>query len=151
LLLYRRSEAEMKVWKGELDEAKKQGVGFQFLTSPVEVLGEDHVVGIRCRRNRLSNERDSSGRPIPVEVSGTDFVIETDSLVIAIGQQIKADIVQRFERTKQGYIKVDATFQTSIPGVFAGGDAIAGEGTIVQSVAHGKQAALEIQTFLQHR
>lgn len=148
VLIYRRSEKEMKVWKSELDEAKKLGVQMQFLTQPLEVVGDDHVVGLRCRRTRLSDEVDSSGRPVPVEVPNSDFVLDADTVVIAIGQQIHADFIRFFERTKQGYIKVDETFQTSLPGIFAGGDAIAGEGTVVQSVAHGKEAAWWIDKHL---
>lgn len=148
VLVYRRSEMEMKVWKSELEEAKKHGVQMQFLTQPLEVLGDDHVVGLRCCRNRLSDERDSSGRLIPIPIDNSDFVIAADAIVIAIGQQIKSDFVNQFERTKQGYITVDEKFQTSLQGVFAGGDAIAGEGTIVQSVAHGKQAAWAMHEYL---
>jgi dihydropyrimidine dehydrogenase (NAD+) subunit PreT len=148
ILIYRRSENEMKVWKSELDEAKKQGVQFQFLTSPVEVVGNDHVVGLRCRRNRLSEKRDSSGRLIPIEIEGSDFVIDAEAVVVAIGQEIKSEFVNQCERTKQGYIKVNKRFQTSLDGIFAGGDAIAGEGTIVQSVAHGKNAAHAIVEYL---
>ncbi len=150
-LVYRRSEKEMKVWKSELEEAKRLGVQIQFLAQPLEVVGEDHVVGLRCRRTRLSDDVDSSGRHISVEVPHSDFVIDADTVVIAIGQQICADFVQFFERTKQEFIKVDETFQTSLPGVYAGGDAIAGEGTIVQSVAHGKQAAQAMHEYLRDR
>lgn len=151
VLMYRRSETEMKVWKSELEEAKRQGVQFQFLTSPVEVVGDARVVGLRCRRNFLSDERDASGRPIPVEIEGSDFVLDADEIIIAIGQHIKSDFVNQFERTTQGYIKVDEKFQTSLRGVFAGGDAIAGEGTIVQSVAHGKMAARAISEYLEEQ
>lgn len=151
VLVYRRSEKEMKVWKSELEEAKKLGVQMQFLTQPLEVVGEDHVVGLRCRRTRLSDEVDSSSRPVPVEVPNSDFEIDADTVVIAIGQQIHADFVRFFERTKQGFIKVDETFRTSLPGIYAGGDAIAGEGTIVQSVGHGKQAAHAMHEYLKDR
>jgi NADPH-dependent glutamate synthase beta subunit-like oxidoreductase len=150
-LIYRRSEAEMKVWKGELAEAKKQGVIIQFLTTPVEILGANHVTGIRCRRNSLGEKLDSSGRPVPVEIMDSDFVLEADVVVIAIGQQIQSEFVNRLERTAQGFIKVNEKFQTSLPGVYAGGDAIAGEGTIVQSVAHGKAAAHTMHSFLEGR
>jgi glutamate synthase (NADPH/NADH) small chain len=148
VLMYRRSETEMKVWRSELEEAKKQSVQFQFLTSPVAVIGDDHVVGLRCRRNRLTDERDASGRAIPMEIEGSDFVLDADEIIIAIGHHIKSDFVNQFERTTQGYIKVDARFHTSLPGVFAGGDAVAGEGTIVQAVAQGKAAARQIDEYL---
>ncbi|MBX2991902.1 MAG: FAD-dependent oxidoreductase [Bacteroidetes bacterium] len=148
ILLYRRSEMEMKVWKSELEEAKKHGVQIQFLTIPIEIVGEERVAGVLCRRTRLSGQRDASGRPIPVEIPGSDFDLEADCIIIAIGQVIQADFVSLFERTPQGFIRVDEGFRTSLDGVFAGGDAIQGEGTIVQSVAHGKTAAHAIHDYL---
>ncbi len=148
VLVYRRSEKELKVWKSELWEAKKLGVQMQFLTQPMEILGAQHVTGLRCRKTRLLAEVDSSGRPVPVEVPNSDFVLDADTVVVAIGQQVHADFVRFFERTKQGFIKVDEMFRTSLPGIYAGGDAIAGEGTIVQAVADGKQAAHAMHEYL---
>jgi len=140
-LIYRRSESEMKVWKSELEEARKQGVEIRFLTNPVAILGKKKVNGIKCRRTVLSKKKDSSGRPIPVEVKGSEFTLEADTVVIAIGQVIGADLIKHLKLNKRGFIAVDKRFRTSVRGIFAGGDAISGEGTIVQSVAHGKQAA----------
>jgi NADPH-dependent glutamate synthase beta subunit-like oxidoreductase len=147
-LIYRRSEKEMRVWKSELEEARKQGVEIRFLVNPVSMVGKSNVKGIKCRRTQLSKRKDKSGRPIPVEVKGSDFVVEADSVVIAIGQTIEADWLESLNRSNQGYVKVGGNFQTSVPGVFAGGDMIAGEGTIVQSVAHGKYAAHAIHEYL---
>ncbi len=145
ILLYRRSENEMKVWKSELEEARKQGVELRFLTNPVEIVGDgNQAKGIKCRRNKLSDEKDNSGRSKPIEVPDSDFVIESNTIIIAVGQEIESEFVNSLRRDKKGYIEVDKSFQTSEKGVFAGGDAISGEGTIVQSVAHGKQAAHEI-------
>ncbi len=148
ILIYRRSEKEMRVWKSELDEARAQGVEIRFLTNPVKVIGKSKVTGIKCRNTRLSKKKDKTGRPIPVEVKGSDFVLEANTVIVAIGQKIKADWLKGMKRTNAGYIKVDDDFQTSLPGVFAGGDMIAGEGTIVQSVANGKHAAQAIHEFL---
>jgi len=148
VVIYRRSEKEMRVWKGELDEARKQGVEIRFLTNPVSIMGKDKVAGVRCRRTRLSRQKDRSGRPLPVEIKGSDFVIEADLVVVAVGQTIDARWLDGFDRKEGGYIRVGEDFQTSVPGVFAGGDMIAGEGTIVQSVAHGKHAARAIHEFL---
>jgi len=148
VLIYRRSEKEMRVWKGELDEARRQGVEMRFLTNPVSVTGKSKVVGIKCRRTRLGKQKDKTGRPIPVEIKGSDFTIEADTVVIAIGQTIEANWLGDFERKGGGYVKVREDFQTSVPGVFAGGDMIAGEGTIVQSVSHGKYAARAIHEYL---
>jgi dihydropyrimidine dehydrogenase (NAD+) subunit PreT len=147
ILVYRRSEKEMRVWKAELEEARKQGVEIRFLTNPVAVVGKKKVEGMKCRRTTLSKQKDKSGRPIPVEVKGSEFIIDADTIIIAIGQSIAADWLEGFDREK-GYIKVDENFQTSINKVFAGGDMIAGEGTIVQSVAQGKNAAQAINDYL---
>ena len=147
ILIYRRSEKEMRVWKAELEEARKQGVEIRFLTSPVAIVGKKRVEGIKCRRTRLSKQKDKSGRAIPVEMKGSDFILEADTVIIAIGQSIAADWLEGFER-ETGYVKVDINFQTSQKGVFAGGDMIAGEGTIVQSVAQGKHAAQAIHHYL---
>jgi len=147
-LIYRRSELEMKVWKSELEEARKQGADIRFLTNPVEIIGKKKVSGVKCRRTVLSKKKDSSGRLIPVEVKGSEFILEADTVVIAIGQVIGADLIEHLKLNDRGFIAVDKKFQTSVPGVFAGGDAISGEGTIVQSVAHGKQAAWAMHEYM---
>jgi dihydropyrimidine dehydrogenase (NAD+) subunit PreT len=148
LLIYRRSEKEMRVWMGELDEARRQGVEIRFLINPISLIGKSKVTGIKCRRTRLSKQKDKTGRPIPVEIKGSDFILDADTVVIAIGQTIEANWVGGFERKGGAYVKVSENFHTSVPGVFAGGDMIAGEGTIVQSVSHGKYAARAIHEYL---
>jgi dihydropyrimidine dehydrogenase (NAD+) subunit PreT len=147
-LLYRRSEREMKVWKSEMEECQRQGVGFSILTVPVAIMGETRVRSVRCRRTRLSDRRDASGRHVPVEVEGTDFTLKADTVIVAIGQRVRAEWASHFDRTRDGFLKVNERFETSIPGVFAGGDLIVGEGTVVQSVAHGKYAAHAIHNYL---
>jgi dihydropyrimidine dehydrogenase (NAD+) subunit PreT len=147
VLIYRRSEKEMRVWKAELEEARKQGVEIRFLTNPMAMIGKKRVEGINCRRTKLRKQKDASGRAIPAEVKGSDFVLQADTIIVAIGQSIAADWLEGIDREK-GYVKVDANFQTSQKGIFAGGDMIAGEGTIVQSVAQGKHAAQAIHDYL---
>ncbi len=148
ILIYRRSEKEMRVWKGELDEARKQGVEIRFLVNPVGIIGKKKAEGIKCRQTRLGKQKDKTGRPVPVEVKGSDFVLEADTIIVAVGQTVRATWLGEFERKGGGYVKVAENFETSVPGVFAGGDMIAGEGTIVQSVAHGKYAAQAIHEYL---
>lgn len=147
ILIYRRSEKEMRVWKAELEEARKQGVEIRFLTNPVLIVGDKKVEGIKCRRTKLGKQKDKSGRAIPIEVKESDFILKANTIIVAIGQLVAADWLDGFEREK-GYVKVDMNFQTSQNGVFAGGDMIAGEGTIVQSVAQGKHAAQAIHHYL---
>ncbi|MGA3243748.1 MAG: FAD-dependent oxidoreductase [Bacteroidota bacterium] len=151
ILIYRRSEKEMRVWKGELDEARRQGVEIRFLVNPVSIVGKNKVQGIKCRRTRLGKQKDKTGRPVPVELKGSDFVLEADTIIIAVGQTIEAKWLGDFDRRGSGYVKVAENFGTSMPGVFAGGDMIEGEGTIVQSVAHGKYAARAIHEYLTAR
>lgn len=148
ILLYRRSESEMKVWKSELEEARRQGIQIQYLTVPVKIIGTRTVKGIVCRKTRLLKKKDSSGRQIPEEIAGSEFTIPADSVIAAIGQVIKSDVVAGLSRASKGFIRVNTKYQTSIKNVFAGGDAISGEGTIVQSVGHGMQAAQCIDEYL---
>ena len=146
ILIYRRSEKELRVWNAELEEARKQGVEIRFLTIPIAVIGKNKVEGVKCRRTKLSRQLDTSGRPIPVEVKDSDFTIDADNVIIAVGQSIAADWLQGFTY-ERGYIKVDENFRTSVERVFAGGDMIAGEGTIVQSVAQGKHSGQAIHEY----
>ncbi len=148
MLLYRRGEREMKVWKSELEEARSQGVEIRVLTTPVEIVGDGKVQGIRCRRMKLSDRIDASGRRIPEEIPGSDCLIEADAVIVAVGQTIKTDWVTAFEQTSGGFIKTESDMQTSERGIFAGGDAISGEGTIVQSVADGKKAARAMHAYM---
>jgi glutamate synthase (NADPH/NADH) small chain len=148
IVIYRRSEKEMRVWKSELEEARRAGVEFRFLTIPVKILGRSSVQGVKCRRTKLSGKKDATGRSVPVEVKGSEFVLKADTIIMAIGQTIESPLATELKRNAKGYVAVDDSFKTSIPGVFAGGDVISGEGTIVQSVAHGKYAARAIDEYL---
>jgi dihydropyrimidine dehydrogenase (NAD+) subunit PreT len=151
VLIYRRGEKEMRVWKSELEEARRAGVMIQFFTTPIEVIGLKQVEGVRCRRTRRSDELDATGRQIPVDIEGSEFMMEADAVIPAIGQVPDAEFLTLFDRTPQGYVKVDASFSTSDSDVFAGGDLVGGEGTIVQSVGHGKKAAQSIHRRLSGR
>jgi glutamate synthase (NADPH/NADH) small chain len=84
-------------------------------------------------------------------MKGSDFVIDADTVIIAIGQTVEAEWLEGFEKTENGYLKVNRSYHTSVGGVFAGGDMTAGEGTIVQSVAQGKQAAHAIHEYLSRK
>ncbi len=147
-LLYRRGKGEMRVWAGELEEARRQGVHIRFFVNPVEVVGDDRVRGVRCRRTRLSSECDASGRRIPVDIEGSEFVLEADAVIVAIGQVPGGDVLDLFDRTPEGFVRVDESLSTSSPGVFAGGDCVGGEGTVVQSVAAGKKGARSVHRYL---
>lgn len=145
-IIYRRSLKEVKAFKSEVDEAIRVGVTMQFLATPVEIRGTDHIEGILVRQTRLLRE-DETGRRRFEEIPNSDFLIPLDSIVIAIGQSA-APIFSQIEKTEEGLIKVDENFMTSVVGVFAGGDIIRGSGTIVESVSDGKKAAESILKYI---
>ncbi len=151
--LYRRSRKEMPAHHTEVDEAEEEGVKLELLCAPLRVLtdGANKVTGIEMQRMELG-EPDASGRRRPVPVEGSEFVVECDQVIAAIGQYPKLDGTseeQGVKRTKWRTIEVDDwTFQTDDPRVFAGGDAVLGAQTVIQAVAQGKKAAWSIDAFL---
>jgi glutamate synthase (NADPH) small chain len=152
LLLYRRSREEMPARLEEVHHAEEEGIEFHFLTSPVAIHGDETgwVRAIECQKMRLG-EPDEKGRRRPIPVEGSNFVIETDSVVVAIGQSPNPIIQQTtpgLETTKWGTIVVDENGATSRPGIFAGGDISRGGATVIQAVADGKRASRSIDAYL---
>ena len=151
--LYRRSRKEMPAHHTEVDEAEEEGVKLHLLVAPVRVLTDDanKVTGIEVQRMELG-EPDASGRRRPVPVEGSEFVVECDQVIAAIGQYPKLDGTseeQGVKRTKWRTIQVDDwTFQTDDPRVFAGGDVVLGAQTVIQAVAQGKKAAWSMDAYL---
>ncbi|MBX5326457.1 FAD-dependent oxidoreductase [Candidatus Bathyarchaeota archaeon A05DMB-4] len=149
-VLYRRSREEMPAYTAEVEEAEKEGIKFHFLVAPKRILGENgHVVGLECVRMQL-REPDKTGRRRPVPVEGSDYVMEFDTVISAIGQSLDATLLpDKIKLTKMGTIEVySSTLQTSIPYVFAGGDAVTGEATVIDAIASGKRAAEMIDRYL---
>jgi len=150
-VVYRRSRREMPAIPREVDEAEREGVRLHFLASPVEILSEDgRLRAVRCIRMELG-ELDESGRRRPIPIQGSEFDLEADTLIIAIGQRPILDgLGYGMEVTRRGTIAVDPeTLATSLPGVFAGGDACTGPATVVEAVGAGKVAAESIHRYLQ--
>ena len=151
--LYRRSRKEMPAHVTEVDEAEEEGVKLELLCAPVKVLADagNKVTGIEMLRMELG-EPDASGRRRPVPIEGSEFVVECDQVITAIGQYPKLDGTseeQGVRRTKWRTIQVDDwTFQTEDPRVFAGGDAVLGAQTVIQAVAQGKKAAWSMDAYL---
>ncbi len=151
--LYRRSRKEMPAHHTEVDEAEEEGVKLELLCAPVRVVTDaDHkVTGIEMQRMELG-EPDASGRRRPVPVEGSEFIIECDQIITAIGQFPKLDGTseeQGVKRTKWRTIEVDDwTFQTEDPRVFAGGDVVLGAQTVIQAIAQGKKAAWSMDAYL---
>ncbi len=151
--LYRRSRKEMPAHVTEVDEAEEEGVKLELLCAPVRVIADaaNKVTGIEMQRMELG-EPDASGRRRPVPVEGSEFIIECDQVITAIGQFPKLDGTseeQGVKRTKWRTIQVDDwTFQTEDPRVFAGGDVVLGAQTVIQAVAQGKKAAWSMDAYL---
>ena len=152
-LLYRRGEEELPARKEEAENAKEEGIIFRLLTNPVEVIGKDgHVAAVKCIRMELG-EPDESGRRKPIPVPNSEFVIEIDVIVMAIGQgpnPMLTTSTPGLELNRKGYIVVnEETQETSIKGVFAGGDIVTGAATVISAMGAGKRAARSINAYLQ--
>jgi len=149
-MVYRRSEAEMTAYPHEYGFAKREGIEFRFLTQPVRVIVEGGKVrGLECVRMELGAP-DASGRPAPRPVPGSEFVLPADQVVKAIGQE-KPALAQRLGlETERGYIRVNGDLETSLPGVWAGGDCVRARGSAstVMAVEDGKLAAFAIHRKL---
>ncbi len=150
-IVYRRSMDELPARREEVHHAQDEGVRFDLLVSPTEVLGDDNrwVRGIRCIRMELG-EPDASGRRRPVEVPGSEFEIECEMVVMAIGTRSNPLLTASepdLEINKWGYIVADENLQTSIPGVFAGGDIVRGAATVILAMGDGKKAAASINQY----
>lgn len=151
-IVYRRTENELPARKEEVHHAKEEGIQFAMLTNPVEVLGDENgwVRGVRCIRMELG-EPDESGRRSPVEVPGSEFNIETDTVIMSLGTSpnpLIAKTTAGLETTRRGCIVADDNGATSRPGVFAGGDAVTGAATVILAMGAGRKAAAAIHEYI---
>jgi len=149
-IVYRRSRAEMPAVKTEVDEAEQEGVKLHILAAPVRVLTKNgQLTGIQCIRMELG-EPDASGRRRPIPIKGSEFNMNVDNVIIAIGQAVDKEMLPKeLEYTGWGTLSVDpVTLQTNIEGVFAGGDVVAGPSDVIASIATGKEAAISIERYL---
>ena len=149
-IVYRRTSREMTAYEHEYQFALSERIEFRFLTQPARVLQQDgKVAGLECRLVALG-EPDASGRPAPVVLEGSEFILEADQIVKAVGQQKQALAQQLGLKTANGFIAVDAGFETSLPGVYAIGDCIRSRGaaSTVMAVEDGKLAAIAIDRKL---
>jgi len=149
-MVYRRTEKEMTAYPHEYDFIKREGVNFLFLTQPVQLHSENGTVrSLECLRMSLGPV-DASGRPSPQPISGSEFLVMADQVVKAIGQQKPSLASQLKLKTEKGFIQVTADFETSLPGVYAGGDCIraCGAASTVMAVQDGKLAARSIHERL---
>lgn len=153
-LIYRRSQKEMPARIEEIHRAEEEGLDFSLLTLPVEFLGEaqGNVCAMRCQRMKLG-EQDTSGRRHPIPIPGSEFEIEVDSVVIAIGTQANPLVpmtTKNLKLNRKGYILVDERGRTSRPEIFAGGDIVSGSATVIAAMGAARIAAQAIEQYLRN-
>jgi len=148
-VLYRRSRNEMPANPVEIAEAEEEGVRFHFLTNPVSILGEECVSGVECVRMELG-EPDASGRRRPVVIEGSEFKLELDNVIMAIGQTLDREnaCACNLELSGNTLAACAGTGCTPMEGVFAAGDAVTGPATVVEAVGAARKAALAIDRYL---
>jgi NADPH-dependent glutamate synthase beta subunit-like oxidoreductase/NAD-dependent dihydropyrimidine dehydrogenase PreA subunit len=153
-LLYRRTAQEMTAIKEHVEEAIEEGVLIEYLTAPVEIIGDGtRVTGIRCQRMKLGKV-DATGRRQPVPIAGSEFTIDADHVVVAIGQRPSTALlrIKDIKTNEDLTINVDPlTLQTNIPDIFAGGDCVTGPNTVVDAMAAGIKAAESLDRYLSGR
>jgi glutamate synthase (NADPH/NADH) small chain len=151
-IVYRRTLAEMPARVEEVHHAQQEGVQFDLLVAPLEVIGNDKkwVTGLKCIRMQLG-EPDASGRRSPVAIPGSEFVLECDVVVVAIGTRANPLLTAtspELKVNKRGNIETDDAGMTSVPGIFAGGDIVRGAATVILAMGDGKRAARSIGEYL---
>ena len=155
VIVYRRSEAELPARVEEVHHAKQEGIDFQMLTNPTEITGDEKgwVNGIRCVRMELG-EPDASGRRSPVKIEGSDFSIDCDVVIMALGTSpnpLIKSTTKGLDTNRKGCIVADEEGRTSREGVFAGGDAVTGAATVILAMGAGRKAAKAIDEYLSQK
>ena len=154
-IVYRRSEAELPARAEEVHHAKEEGIIFDLLTNPISIEGDEknHVQSITCVKMELG-EPDASGRRRPVVIEGSEFKTEVDAVIMALGTQANKMSyagTPGLEETRKGCVAADETGATSVPCVFAGGDAATGAATVILAMGAGKSAAKSIDEYIQSK
>ena len=151
-IVYRRGEAEMPARQEERHHAKEEGIEFKTLCNPVEILGDEdgRVKGIKCIRMELG-EPDASGRRRPMEIPGSEFTLDVDTVIMALGTSpnpLIRSTTPGLETNRKGCLIVDENEMTTRDGVFAGGDAVTGAATVILAMGAGKKGAEAIDAYL---
>lgn len=155
IVVYRRTRKEMPARAEEIHHAEEEGLQFEYLVAPIEVIGNEKkwVTGLKCVRMQLG-EPDASGRARPVVIPGSEFVIPCDIVVVAIGTKANPLLTAtcpELKLNKWGNIVVDENGMTSVPGVFAGGDIVRGAATVILAMGDGKRAAASMDRWLREQ
>jgi glutamate synthase (NADPH/NADH) small chain len=151
-IVYRRGKAELPARVEEVHHAEQEGIRFELQVAPLEVIGDDNrwVTGIRCNRMELG-EPDASGRRRPIPIEGSEFVIDCEMVVVAIGTRSNPLLTASepdLALNQAGYIVTDEHGMSSLPGVFAGGDIVRGAATVILAMGDGKRAAASVDAWL---
>ncbi|MDD6154144.1 MAG: NADPH-dependent glutamate synthase [Eubacteriales bacterium] len=151
-IVYRRGESELPARAEEVHHAKEEGIHFDLLRNPVEIVGDEngHVTGVKVVEMQLG-EPDASGRRRPIPIEGSEYVIDCDYVIIAIGTRLNKLIIDTTEGvapTERGGIAVDENGETSRDGIFAGGDAVTGAATVIKAMGAGKVGAAGIDKYI---
>ncbi len=154
IIVYRRSEKEMPARDEEIEHAKEESIVFKLLNNPVKLLGEDgRLTGIECIKMELGEE-DDSGRRRPIPIEGSNWTMDIDTFIVAIGQSpnpLLTENTDNLDTESWGGIIVDDKLATSREGVFAGGDIVTGAATVIEAMGAGKKAAQSIKEYLENK
>lgn len=142
-VIYRRAEEQMPAEKKEIADAKKEGIEFLFQSNIVKILGKEKVEKLECIKTELV-KKEGENRLSPVNIEGSNFILDMDYVVMATGSKPENNIIEKFERNEYGYIKIDENMQTSINKVFAGGDIVGQKATVAWASRSGRDAAEKI-------
>ena len=153
-IIYRRSEAEMPARREEIEHAKEEQIEFKLLCNPKRVIPDEkgRVKGVECIKMELG-EPDASGRRRPVEIPGSEFILDVDSVIMALGttpNPLIRTTTEGLEANKRGCLIVDENMKTTKDGVYAGGDAVTGAATVILAMGAGKQAAKAIDEYIKN-
>ncbi len=154
-IVYRRGADELPARKEEVEHAESEGIEFKLLNNPCAIHGDEdgHVTGIECIKQELG-EPDEKGRRKPVPVKGSNWILDVDTVIIAIGTSpnpLIRSTTKNLETTKKGGIQADEGGRTSREGVFAGGDAVTGSATVILAMGAGKTAAKSIDEYIKSK
>ncbi|MFX1389370.1 MAG: NADPH-dependent glutamate synthase [Promethearchaeota archaeon] len=155
IIVYRRTEAEMPCRKEEYHHAVEEGIEFQFLANPVRFLGDNHgnLEKIEVLKMELG-EPDSSGRPRPIPIENSEYLIDCDTVIIAIGTNanpVLTKTIPDLRLTKWGYIEANENGKTNLEGIFAGGDIVTGSATVISAMGAGRTAAKVMHEYLKSK
>jgi glutamate synthase (NADPH/NADH) small chain len=154
IVVYRRSEEEMPARREEYHHAQDEGIEFQFLTNPIEIIGDQYsnVEKLKVIKMKLG-EPDDSGRRRPLPIEESEFYIPTDTVILAVGTRanpVLTKTIPDLKLTKYSYIKTDECGRTNIEDIFAGGDIVTGSATVISAMGAGRKAAEAIDEYLKH-